>query len=65
LKSKKANWPPGQKKLKPKAESGGGLLGQGPVARAQPRKQTLFEHENRLKMRILSIKFVSFIAQIL
>jgi len=40
--------PKGQK-LRPKAENKGGLLGEKPVAGAQPQKQTVFGHENPLK----------------
>jgi len=34
------------------------------VADAQPRKQTLFGHENPLKMHTLSINFISFTAEL-
>jgi len=51
--------------LRPKAENEGGLLGEKPVAGAQPRKQTVFyEHENPLKMHTLCINFISFIAEV-
>ena len=40
--------PKGQK-LRPKAENKGGLLEEKPVVGAQPRKQTVFGHENPLK----------------
>jgi len=49
--------------LRPKANNKGGLLGEKPVAGAVPRKQTVFEHENPLKMHTLSINFISFTAE--
>jgi len=54
---------PKDQKLRPKAENKGGLLGENPVAGTQPRKQTVFRHENPLKMHTLSINIISFTAE--
>jgi len=56
--------PKGQK-LRPKAENKGGLLGEKPVAGAQPRKQKLFGAWKPPKMHTLSINFISFTAEML